>query len=91
MCFKKTLVNDVKCFECTLRYVEGANVKLVKLLANDEFLNQLNFHTHPLSQEKVEVTKIKSKIKDRANTSNETPQQILGAELQQASEATIVS
>ena len=54
----------------------------------DSFLNQLNEHTHPPSQTRVEATKIKACIKDRAGNTYDTSQQILGAELRNVDEAT---
>lgn len=88
--FQKTLSNEVKSYECVLRR-KGQCKARVKLSANDEFLEQFNDHTHPPSQTKVEVTKVKAKVKERASTSNETPQQVLAAELQNVSETSIVS
>ena len=58
---------------------------------DDVFLNQLKEHTHPSSQARVEVTKIKTCIKERAGNTNDTFQQILGAELRNVSEATAVA
>ena len=42
--------------------------------------------THAPSQTEVEVTKVKSRIKRKATTTLETPQQILGTELRNTSE-----
>ena len=64
-----------------------SNLFLEQLSADDAFLNQLNEHTHPPSQTRVETTKIKARIKDRAGNTNDTSQQILGAELRNVSEA----
>lgn len=88
--FQKTLANEVQSYECVLRRKGQCKAK-VKLSADNEFLNQLNDHTHPPSQTKVEATKVKAKVKERASTSNETPQQVLAAELQNVTEAAIVS
>ena len=63
----------------------------IKLSADDAFLNQLNEHTHPPSQTRVEAAKIKARIKNRAGNTNDTSQQILGAELRNVSEATAVA
>ena len=87
--FQKILHNDIKCYECFLRRKWQCKSK-IKLWADDAFLNQLNEHTHPPSQTRVEVTKIKARIKDRAENTNDTSQQILVAELQNVSEASAV-
>lgn len=84
--FKKMLANDVKCYECVLRRKNGQCKVLVKLDMNDEFVEQVNEHTHAPSQTEVEVTKIKANIKRKAETTTDTPQQILGAELRNISE-----
>ena len=52
----------------------------VKLTVTNDFVEQLNEHSHPPSQTKVEVIKIKTGIKRRAQTTHDTCQQILGAE-----------
>ena len=44
----------------------------IKLSADGAFLNQLNSQTHPPSQTRVEATKIKARIKDRARKTNDT-------------------
>ena len=62
----------------------------IKLSADDAFLNQLNEHIHHPSQSRVEATKIKTRIKGSAGNTNDTSQQILGAELRNVSEATAV-
>ena len=61
--FQKTLANDIKCYECFLRRKGQCKTKR-KLSTDDAFLNQLNEHTHPLPQTRVEATKIKARIKD---------------------------
>ena len=44
----------------------------IKLSADGAFLNQLNSQTHPPSQTRIEATKIKARIKDRARKTNDT-------------------
>ena len=88
--FQKALANDIKCYECFLRR-KGQGKAKIKLSADDAFLNQLNEHTHPPSQTRVEAIKIKARIKDREGNTNDTSQQILGAELQNVSEVTAVA
>ena len=46
--------------------------KKIKLSADGAFLNQLNSQTHPPSQTRVEATKIKARIKDRARKTNDS-------------------
>ena len=46
--------------------------KKIKLSADGAFLNQLNSQTHPPSQTRIEATKIKARIKDRARKTNDT-------------------
>ena len=88
--FQKTLANDIKCQECYLRRKGQCKAK-IKLSADDAFLNQLNEHSHPPSQTRVEATNIKARIKDRAGNTNDTSQQILGAEVRNFNEATAVA
>ena len=58
----------------------------VKLSVTDEFLGRNNEHTHPPSQTEVEVTKVKTSIKRKAETAMETGQHILATELRTVSE-----
>ena len=69
--FQKSLANDIKCYECFLRR-DGQCKEKIKLSADGAFLNQLNSQTHPPSQTRVEATKIKARIKDRAGKTNDT-------------------
>ena len=43
--FQNNLANDVRCYECVLRRKDQCKAK-VKLGVNDNFLEQLNDHTH---------------------------------------------
>ena len=63
--FQKTLANDVKYYECLLRRKGQCKAK-IKLSTDDAFLSQLNEYTHPPSQTRIEATKIKARVKDRA-------------------------
>ena len=58
---------------------------------NGEFVGEINEHTHPPSQDQIEVTKIKASIKRRSQATHDTPQQILGAALQNISETAAVN
>ena len=42
---QKILANDVKCYECVLRRKGECKAK-IKLTPKDNFLHQLNEHTH---------------------------------------------
>ena len=61
---------------------------MIKLDIYDEIIGEVNFHTHSPSQTHVEVAKVKANIKKKAQTTTDTPQQILGAELRNASQDT---
>ena len=62
----------------------------VQLSVTDDLIGETNEHTHPPSQTQYEVIKMKANIKRKAETTEETSQQILGAELQNVSEGTAV-
>jgi hypothetical protein len=87
--FQKFLANEIQSWECTHRR-KGQCKARVKVNANNEFLEQVNEHTHPPSNTKVEVAKVKSAMKRRAETTNDTCQQILGVELQRISQSAAV-
>ena len=88
--FHKNLANDVTTWECTLRR-KGQCMARIKLSAGDEFIEQTNEHTHPPSQTNCDVAKIKSALKRRAETSNDTSRQILSTELRGVSETASVN
>ena len=54
---------------------------MIKLDIGDEIIGVVNLHTHTPLQTQVEVTKVMANIKRKAQTTTDTPQQILGAEL----------
>ena len=89
--FKKMLANEVSSWECILRRKDNQRKATIKLSPTDEFIDQVNLHTHAPSQKEVEVTKVKSRIKRKATTTLETPQQILGTELRNISEEAVAS
>ena len=62
----------------------------VQLSVSDDLIGETNEHTHSPSQTQCEVTKMKANIKRKAETTEETSQQILGAELQNVSEGAAV-
>ena len=78
--FKKQLANDNSSWECVLRRKESQCRATVKLSPTDEFIEQNNEHTYAPATE-VEVTNVLTSIKRKAETTDETSQQILGREL----------
>ena len=58
---------------------------------NVELVGEINEHTHPPSQDQTKVPKIKPSIKRRSQATHNTPQQILGAALQNISETAAVN
>ena len=84
--FKKMMANEVSFWECILHRKGNQCNTTIKLFPTDEFIDQVNEYTHASSQTEVEVTKVKSRIKRKATTTLETPQQILGTELRNISE-----
>lgn len=88
--FQKRLANDIKSFECVMRRSGQCKAKLkVDLLG--EVVATLNEHTHPPSETKCEVVRLKSQIKDQAETTRDTPQQVLADALGNASETALVN
>ena len=60
---------------------KGQRKEKIKLDLDDNVIGQLNEHMHPSLQVKVELTKVKSRIKETAETSEEPPQCIIANEL----------
>ena len=92
--FRKDLAGEVTSWECELRR-RGQCKAGVKLDRNIAFLQEINDHIplpFPLlTQTKVKVVKVKASIKRKAETSSDTPQQIITGELEWISEAAAVS
>ena len=78
--YQKDLAGEVTLWECKLRR-RGQCKARINLGRNNAFLHEVNDHTHPPTQTKVEVVKVKASIKRRAETSLDTPQQIITGEL----------
>ena len=78
--FQKDLANEVSLYECELPRKGQCKAK-IKVGLGDNVTEQLNEHTHPLSQVKVELTKVKSRINDTAESPEEPPQRIIANEL----------
>ena len=88
--YQKELANDLKSFECELRRQGKCKAKL-KIDILGDIVGRLSEHSHPPSATKVEVTKIKAAIKDRAGTSQDSTQNIVGNELATASASAIAN
>ena len=76
----KYLAGEVTLWECKLRR-RGQCKARINLGRNNAFLHEVNDHTHPPMQTKVEVVKVKASIKRRAETSLDKLQQIVTGEL----------
>ena len=63
----------------------------VKLHINGELVGEINEHTHSPSHDQIEVTKTKASIKRRSKATQDTPQQILKAALQNILETAAVN
>ena len=77
--FKKNLADDITSWECELRR-KGECRASIKLNALDNFVGQMHEHTHPPSQAKCDLTKLKAGIKRRATNSLDTARQILATD-----------
>ena len=83
------LANNVQCFECRRK---GNHYKaMIKLDTDDDITGEVNLHTHAPSQTQVEVEKVKANTKRKAQTTTDTPQQILGAELRNTSQDAVAN
>ena len=90
--FQKNLANEITSWDCVLRRNNNNQCKArVKLTATDEFVEEVNVHTHPPSQTQVEIAKVKSSIKRKSTTTQDTSQQILAVELQNISQSAAVN
>ena len=78
--FQKDLANEVSLYECELPRKGQCKAK-TKVGLGDNVTEQLNEHTHPFSQVKVELTKVKSRTNDTAESPEEPPQRITANEL----------
>ena len=78
--FQKELSNNLQPLECALQRKGQCKAK-IKLHMNGELVGVINEHTHPPSQDQIEVTKIKASIKQRPQATHDTTQHILGGAL----------
>ena len=88
--FQKDLVNEARSYECELKRKGQCNTK-IKLDLGDNIIAQLNEYTHSFSQVKVELTKVKSRIKNTLETSEEPPQRNIANEIANISATTMTN
>ena len=84
--FQKDLANDVQSWECVLHKSGQCKAK-VKLTATGDFIAIMTEHTHPADPIKCEVVKVRAGIKRKAETTQDTTQQILAGGLHGISES----
>ena len=85
--FQKDLANDIRSFECELRRKGQCNAR-VKLTFNNNIVEEMNEHTHTPSQDKVELAKVQTNLKHRAERTLEPVNRIIADELATASQTT---
>ena len=94
LCKTKKLANDLISYECERRRGSGTTLSeckaKVKLNEDLSVVSYLHEHTHAADSGHVEVLKVRASIKRKAEETEETPQQILGQELQQLSQQAAV-
>ena len=73
-------------YECENRRNGQCNAKL-KVDLGDEIVGVVNQHTHPPSAVRVELNEVRSNIRDHAETTHETPENIIANKLATASAA----
>ena len=88
--YQKDLADGVTPLKCELRRSDQFQAR-IKVYRN-KFSQEVSDHKHPLTQTKVEVVKVKAKIR-RIETSldTDTPRQIITGDLECISEANAVS
>ena len=79
--FKKELASGLRTFECVLRRKESQCHAFIRVDENDDFVEQVNEHTHAPSPTEAKVSKLKVSMKRRALTTVDNPHQILTREL----------
>ena len=78
---QENLANDFTSWECVLRRRREYCKARVKLDPNNNFVEQTNQHTHPLSQTNCEAAKVRAGIKRGATETVMINQQILAEQL----------
>ena len=84
--YHKPLAQGASSWECARRRNGDCKAR-IKLSTVDAFIESINEHSHPPSVAQCEVAKVKANIQRRAETTNETTQQVLAGELAGVSEA----
>ena len=90
---QKDLAGGVISYECEKRRGNGTRISECKAkikVKNDVVVGTLHEHTHASDATQCEVLQVRHNIKKRALETEETPQQILGREMQNLSEAASV-
>ena len=87
---QKDLANGLTSWECVDRRKGSCKAKL-KLDPLDNFVEEINEHTHVPSAINCELSKVRANIKRKASTTQETAQQILGTELTYITDAAAVN
>lgn len=76
--------------KCVLRKKRHLKAK-IRLDPNNDFVEQVNQHTHPSSQAKYESTKVEAGIKQRLMETVMTSQQVLAEQLARTSEGAAIN
>src|SRR5215470_1456834 len=91
---QKDLANNLVSYECELRRGSGRGNSQckakVKLNADLTVVGYVNEHTHGPNEGRGEMLLVRERMKRRATDSEETPQQIIGEELQGLSQQAAV-
>ena len=90
---QKDLAAGVISYECEKRrgHVNGVSECKAKIkVKNDVVVGSLHEHTHAPDSARCEVLQVRQNITKRAVETEETPQQILGREMQNLSEGSSV-
>ena len=77
---QKDSANGLTSWECIQRRKGNCKAKM-KLNAINDFVEQVQEHTHALSDTRCELTNIRTSIKRKSSSTHDTTQQILGTEL----------
>ena len=87
---QKDLANGLTSWEC-IELRKGNCKAKVKLNIIDDYVEQVQEHTHAPSATRYELTKVRASIKRNASTTHDTTQQILGTELANLTPTTTVN
>ena len=87
--FKKNLANDITSWECVLRR-QGQCRASIKLDAQENFVEEVNDHTHPPSRTECDLVKTKASLKRRATETLDSSRQILSNQLTNISDGVAI-